>query len=187
MFPFLYCFVLPHVNVPSCFWYHLETDFLIQIESIIGSQLVGHVEGTYLSRIYYYLGSDATIDVNWMEKNAIFLFNTISGNRFRVTIDLSKIDQTSYAYFLAVDTLTSRRVMTIYRIEKALIGCNQNLLEISNVEDLHDSCAAIAVYYHGKGDIYVLVVPSSDDTPSTEGIVNEGIYLGRYVVCMCFC
>ena len=152
---------------------------MIQIESIIGSQLVGHVEGTNLSRVYYYLGLDATIDLNWMEKNAIFLFNAISGNRFRVTIDLSKIDQFNYAYFLAVDILTSRRAMTIYRIENTLVSCNQNLLEISKVEDLHDSCAAISVYYQGKGDIYALVVPSSDNTPSTESIVNEGIYLGR--------
>ena len=125
------------------------------------------------------MGNVESEDISQVTERASFLFDTIQGSQFRISIDLQQYLKSPVIYVVAQDLLSLERTILKYSINPELVRCDENLLEIKEIKDMSDSCAEVTILYHGIGDVFVLGAATVDEMPETKTIISDGIYLGK--------
>ena len=154
--------------------------------------LSGYIESHSFCRLYVSQRSTDDLTVNNAESEAKYLFSVQQNGNFSIHFDIDAItDRGVIVFYASCDNGLSHGILN-YQMEKKfyskpfcflfLVVCNANPIHISDILQTKDSCVYVTFHYKGKGDVYVLNRVSKSNIPTARNIINEGIYLGQYLL-----
>lgn len=133
-------------------------------------------------RLFSFQHAEHTIQYASSKSSFKYLFTVIPSMPFVIHFTPTIVHELPYVAIYGESIASTLSSLINFKIPTSLLTCNNNELQILTVSDSFNSCVEVSMQYSGKGELYLLARLSTVNVPGPHNIIQEGIFLGVYVL-----
>lgn len=114
-------------------------------------------------------------------KRCRYAFSLAESGSVLIYLAVDKLAAEPYVTVLAQSQDSEEEGLSTFHPDASAFACSKEILKITKLIDMQDSCSHLTLFYSGAGDLYLLGRQKSRDPPDARNIVEEGIFIGTYV------
>lgn len=140
------------------------------------------IQVSQMTRVYTLQHAQGEISLHNARKQCRYAFSLAESGSVFIYLDVDKLATEPDVTVLAQSADPREENVFTFHSDASAFRCNKDVLKITKVTDLQDSCSHVSLFYGGSGDVYLLGRQKSRDAPDARNIIEEGIFVGTYTL-----